>query len=96
MVSPVGGSLSVGNGPQVIHRVVIQLFLPAFEAALLFPLNRVTVLCEILGQFMLYIAGKDNCTGGRGGVVTEPFTSSFRVKSQSLYSILGAVSYLKH
>lgn len=93
MVSPVGGSLSVGNAPQVIHRVVIQLFLPAFEAALPFPLNCVTILCEILGQFMLYIAGKDNYTGGRGGVVTEPFTSSFWVKSQSLYSILGAVSY---
>lgn len=74
MVSPIGGYLSVGNAPQVIHRVLIHLFLPEFEAALPFLLNHVTVLCHILGQFMLYIAGKDN-TGWRGGVVTHTFTS---------------------
>lgn len=83
MVSPVGGHLPAGNA-----LLVIQLFLPDFEAALPFLLNHNRVLCDILGQFMPYIPGKDSYTGGRGGGVTEPFTSRSQVKSQSLYSVL--------
>lgn len=66
MVSPVCGYLSVGNAPQVIQS--------GNPPQLLFPLNHITVLCHILGPLMLYIAGKDNYGGGRGGVVTDTFT----------------------
>lgn len=92
IVFPVGGYLSDSNSPQVIHKVVIPLFLLEFEAALSFLLNHVRVLCDILDQFMPYIAAKDNCTGGRGGGVTEPSSSKRQVKTQRLYSILGTVS----
>lgn len=43
MASPVGGYLSVGDAPQVIHRVVTQLLLSEFEGALPFLLNHVIV-----------------------------------------------------
>lgn len=41
---PVDGYLSLGDAPQVIHRMVIQPFLPESEAALPLPLNCVTIL----------------------------------------------------
>lgn len=44
MAPPSDGYLSLGGAPQVIHGMVIQPFLPEFEAALPFPLDRVIIL----------------------------------------------------
>lgn len=76
---PFDDCLSLSGPPQLIHRVVIQPLLPEFEAALPLPRPVLQFCGEILAQFTL-LQERTSCTAGRGGVGTEPFTSSSQVK----------------
>lgn len=87
MVSPFEGYLSAGGASQVIHRLVIQFFLSKFETALPPPHHHPPATPRTMSQLsneiwaqLTLLQERTSCTGGRGGVDTEPFTSSSQLK----------------